>query len=257
MNITPIPVLRDNYSYLVVDDETRQAAVVDCVEVDPVLAEVARQGVELTAVLTTHHHWDHSGGNEALLAQKKVRVYGYGPDRDRIPGLTHGLDAGDTFGLGSVTGRAIFIPAHTSGHIAYHFPSEGIVFTGDTMFAGGCGRLFEGNAAQMMSSLARLAELPDDTLVYCGHEYTETNLRFALTLEPSNRALQEKLEAVRKLRAAGKPTVPSTIASEKATNPFLRIDSPELRRSLLARFPEVGTDPVSLFAKTRALKDQF
>jgi len=257
MNVIPIPVLQDNYSYLIVDEETRQAAVVDCVEVDPVLAEVGRQGVQLTAILTTHHHWDHSGGNDALLERVSVKVYGYGPDRERIPGLTDGLDDGDSFALGSLTGQAIFIPAHTSGHLAYHFPSEHVVFTGDTMFAGGCGRLFEGDAAQMIGSLARLADLPDDTRVYCGHEYTENNLKFAATLEPSNRALQEKLRAVRDLRAAGQPTVPSTIASEKATNPFLRVDSSELQQTLRTRFPDLPTDPISLFAKTRALKDQF
>jgi hydroxyacylglutathione hydrolase len=257
MNVTPIAVLQDNYSYLIVDQETRQAAVVDCVEVDPVLAEVERQGVQLTAIFTTHHHWDHSGGNDALLERVDVKVYGYGPDRERIPGLTDGLDDGDSFVLGSLKGQVIFIPAHTSGHLAYYFPSEHVVFTGDTMFAGGCGRLFEGDAAQMMGSLARLADLPDDTRVYCGHEYTENNLKFAATLEPSNRALQEKLHAVRDLRAAGQPTVPSTIASEKATNPFLRVDSSELQQTLRTRFPDLAMDPISLFAKTRALKDQF
>jgi len=150
------------------------------------------------------------------------------------------------------------IPAHTSGHVAYHFPSVRAVFTGDTLFAAGCGRLFEGDAAQMVASLAKLAALPDDTRVYCGHEYTEKNLRFAAMLEPGNRTLAAKLAAVQALRREGKFTVPSTIGEEKATNPFLRIDSPELAASVRAQIPELlPADPVALFAAVRALKDRF
>ncbi len=257
MDIVPIPVLQDNYSYLVVDPSTREAGVIDCAEADPVVAEVERRGVTLTCILATHHHWDHIGGNEALLARMPLRVYGYRGDAGRIPGLTHPLAEADMVVVGSLRARAIFIPAHTSGHLAYHFPDHGVVFTGDTMFAGGCGRLFEGDAAQMMSSLAKLAALPDDTRVYCGHEYTLKNLDFAATLEPRNAALAGKLASVRSLRARGEPTVPTTIASEKATNPFLRTDSRELRATLRARFPDLGDDAVAIFAKTRALKDQF
>jgi hydroxyacylglutathione hydrolase len=150
------------------------------------------------------------------------------------------------------------IPAHTSGHVAYHFPSERAVFTGDTLFAGGCGRLFEGDAAQMMRSLAKLAALPDETRVYCGHEYTEKNLRFAAMLEPGNGALREKLAAVQALRRRGEPTVPSTIAEEKATNPFLRTASEELAASVRQRVPSLPPgDPVALFAAVRKLKDHF
>src|SRR5262249_52095612 len=155
-------------------------------------------------------------------------VFGSADDAPRIPGITDRLHDGDPVEVGALRARVILIPAHTSGHVAYHFPTERAVFTGDTLFAGGCGRLFEGDAAQMMASLGRLAQLPDDTRVYCGHEYTEKNLRFAVGLEPGNRALQEKLGAVVALRKAGRPTVPSTIAEEKATNPFLRTRSPEL-----------------------------
>jgi hydroxyacylglutathione hydrolase len=152
----------------------------------------------------------------------------------------------------------ILIPAHTSGHVAYHFPAERTVFTGDTLFAGGCGRLFEGDAAQMMASLAKLTGLPDETRVYCGHEYTEKNLRFAALLEPGNRRLREKLAAVQELRRAGKPTVPSTIGEEKATNPFLRMDSPELAATVTSRVPGLSAgDPVALFAAVRDLKDRF
>ncbi len=257
MDVVPIPVLQDNYSYLVIDPKTSDAAVVDCSEPDPVLTEVERRGINLTSILATHHHWDHIGGNDALLAHRPLRVYGSREDGSRIPGLTHGLAEGDEVVVGSLKGQAIFIPAHTSGHLAYYFPDQGVVFTGDTLFAGGCGRLFEGDAGQMMASLAKLAVLPPRTKVYCGHEYTEKNLRFAATLEPDNRAIAEKLEAVRRLRAHSEPTVPTTIESERATNPFLRTDSPELRATLRSRFPDLGADPVAIFARVRALKDTF
>ena len=259
MEIVPVPQLSDNYAYLLIDGETGEGAVVDCAEAAPVLAEARARSVRLGAVLATHHHFDHVGGNADLLAAAPgLRVYGSADDAPRIPGITHRVRDGDTLEVGHVRGRVILIPAHTSGHVAYYFPTERAVFTGDTLFAGGCGRLFEGDAAQMMASLAKLAALPDDTRVYCGHEYTEKNLRFAATLEPGNRALQEKLAAVEKLRRAHRPTVPSTIAEEKATNPFLRTDSPELAASLRARRPDVPAgDRVALFAAVRQLKDRF
>jgi hydroxyacylglutathione hydrolase len=235
MDVFPIPQLSDNYAYLIVDPGSRQAGVVDCAEAEPVLEQVARRGVTLVAVLATHHHFDHVGGNRDLLARcPDLRIYGSGDDAP-----------------------VIFIPAHTSGHVAYWFPEHRSVFTGDTLFAGGCGRLFEGDAAQMMASLGKLAGLPGDTRVYCGHEYTEKNLEFALTLEPGNDALRAKMAAVRALRRAGRPTVPSTIADEKATNPFLRTDSPELAAAVRTRVPDVGADAVALFAAVRGLKDRF
>ncbi|TMA94132.1 MAG: hydroxyacylglutathione hydrolase [Deltaproteobacteria bacterium] len=254
MEIVPVPQLSDNYAYLLIDGETGEGAVVDCAEAAPVLAEARRRSVRLAAVLATHHHFDHVGGNADLLAAVPgLRVYGSADDAPRIPGITNRVRDGDPVEVGRMRGRVILIPAHTSGHVAYYFPT-----TGDTLFAGGCGRLFEGDAAQMMASLAKLAALPDDTRVYCGHEYTEKNLRFAATLEPGNRALQEKLAAVEKLRRAHRPTVPSTIAEEKATNPFLRTDSPELAASVRARRPDVPAgDRVALFAAVRQLKDRF
>jgi len=259
VEIVPVPQLSDNYAYLLIDAETGKGAVVDCAEAAPVLAGVRLHAMRLTAVLGTHHHFDHVGGNTDLLAAvPDLRVYGSADDAPRIPGITHRLRDGDTVEVGSARGRVIMIPAHTSGHVAYYFPDEGVVFTGDTLFAGGCGRLFEGDAAQMMASLARLAALPDDTRVYCGHEYTEKNLRFAATLEPGNRALQGKLAAVESLRRANRPTVPSTIGEEKATNPFLRTDSAELAASVRTRRPDLPVgDRVALFAAVRQLKDRF
>jgi hydroxyacylglutathione hydrolase len=257
-SVVPVPVLADNYAYLVVAP-SGGAAVVDPSEAGPVLAAVEREGVTLRAIWNTHHHWDHVGGNRDLLATVPgLRVFGYGPDRSRIPGLTDGVEDGGRFDFEGVSVHVIFIPAHTSGHVAYHLPEDRIVFTGDTLFAGGCGRLFEGDAATMMSSLGRLSSLPPETRVYCGHEYTEKNLRFALTLEPGNAELASKHERVRAMRARGEPTMPTTIADEKATNPFLRAgSSAEIRRSVAARFPGVGDDAVTIFAKVRALKDEY
>jgi hydroxyacylglutathione hydrolase len=259
MDVFPVPQLSDNYAYLLVDPESGEAGIVDCAEARPVLEEVARRGVSLRGVLATHHHFDHVGGNRDLLAQLPgLRVYGSADDAPKIPGITDRVNDSDPVQVGRLRGRVIFIPAHTSGHVAYWFPDERAVFTGDTLFAGGCGRLFEGDAVQMMSSLGKLAALPDDTRVYCGHEYTEKNLRFALTLEPGNAALQAKMAAVQALRRAGKPTVPSTIADEKATNPFLRTDSAELAASVRARVPSLPAgDRVALFAAVRGLKDRF
>jgi hydroxyacylglutathione hydrolase len=258
VRVVPVPQLSDNYAYLVIDPETGHAGIVDCAEAGPVLEAAAREEVTLEAVLATHHHFDHVGGNRDLLAARPdLRVFGSADDAPRIPGLTDPVRDGDTIRVGRLAARVLLIPAHTSGHVAYYFADHDTVFTGDTLFAGGCGRLFEGDAAQMMSSLGKLAKLPDATRVYCGHEYTEKNLRFAHELEPGNDALREKLAAVERLRAAGEPTVPTTIADEKATNPFLRVDSPELRASVHARLPDASDDPVAVFAAVRSLKDQY
>jgi hydroxyacylglutathione hydrolase len=259
VDVVPVPQLSDNYAYLLIDTDAQVAGVVDCAEAAPVLAEAARRQLRLVALLATHHHFDHVGGNlDLLTAVPDLRIYGSATDAPRIPGITDRLHDGDRVMVGSLTGTVILIPAHTSGHVAYHFASEDVLFTGDTLFAGGCGRLFEGDAPQMMASLARLAALPDTTRIFCGHEYTEKNLRFAAMLEPSNRALQEKLARVHQLRRAGTPTVPTTLADERATNPFLRTDSPELAATVRARVPDLPPDDrVALFAAVRTLKDHF
>jgi len=257
MEVIPIPQLADNYAYLIVDPATRAAAVVDCAEAGPVAAALRAHGVTLTAILPTHHHYDHVGGNEELLRQFPVAVYGYAGEGERIPGCTREVREGDSVEVGGLTARVIYIPAHTSGHIAYYFASASAVFTGDTLFAGGCGRLFEGDPAMMIRSLSKLMALPDDTAVYFGHEYTEKNLRFALTLEPGNAALREKHAWAREQERLHRPTTPTTIGSEKATNPFFRWTSPELREHIAAQFPGLALDDVTVFAKTRALKDVF
>lgn len=260
MEIVPVPQLADNYAYLLIDPGSGDAAVVDCAEAEPVLREAERRSARLVAVLATHHHFDHVGGNRDLLERSpRLRIFGSADDADRIPGITDRVRDGETIQpAAGLTARVILIPAHTSGHVAYYFPAEKAVFTGDTLFVAGCGRLFEGDAAQMMRSLGKLAALPDDTAVWCGHEYTEKNLRFAATLEPGNARLQAKLARVRDLRRAGRPTVPSTIADEKATNPFLRTDSPELAASVRRLVPDLPAgDPVALFAAARTLKDNY
>ncbi|MDX2166435.1 MAG: hydroxyacylglutathione hydrolase [Deltaproteobacteria bacterium] len=255
MKVIPVPQLMDNYAYLLVDEVTNQAGIVDCAEAAPVLQAVERAGVVLTAILPTHHHYDHVGGNADLLAAvPDLTVYGVD---ERIPGLTTRVQDGDTLRLGGLSARVIFIPAHTTGHIAYHFAPEKAVFTGDTLFAGGCGRLFEGDAAMMITSLSKLTVLPDDTRVFFGHEYTEKNLRFALTLEPHNTALREKHAWAEQQHKGGGTTTPTTIGSEKQTNPFLRWTSPELRATLKAQFPDLPMNDISVFAKTRELKDNF
>jgi len=260
MRVVPVHQLSDNYAYLVIDSDENVAAVVDVAEAGPVVDAAAREGVEIVAILSTHHHFDHVGGNDDLIAAcrpRELRVYGFAGDSERIPGITDPLADGQTFDLSGLGARAIFIPAHTRGHLAYYFPDQSTVFTGDTLFAGGCGRLFEGDAAQMKCSLERLAELPDDTQVYCGHEYTQSNLTFAATLEPANAALSQRRQEVDALIQAGRPSVPTTIAIEKATNPFLRCTSAELRRSVSEQVPGVGDDDVAVFAATRSLKDNF
>lgn len=255
MKVIQIPLLRDNYAYLIVCDRTNRAAVVDPSEAEPVLRQVEKEKVALTAILNTHHHRDHTGGNPGLLEHFPLEVYGHMADKGRIPGLTHPLRDGDEVRVGQLRGRVLFIPGHTKGHVAYLF--ENRLFCGDTLFVAGCGRLFEGTAEQMHDSLTKLLQLPEDTLVYCGHEYTEKNLQFALTLEPNSKKLAEKMQGVRSLRARSVSTVPSTMAEEKETNPFLRWHSKEIQDNLRKNFPHLGLDPVSVFAKLRELKDQF
>lgn len=260
MRVVPVHQLMDNYAYLVIDEKNEVAGVVDIAEARPVLDAAGSEGVELVAILSTHHHFDHVGGNDDLIAAggaSNLKVYGYARDAERIPGITDPLEDGQEFLLGDLHARAIFIPAHTRGHLAYYFEKAGAVFTGDTLFAGGCGRLFEGDAAEMKSSLERLAALPDATRVYCGHEYTRSNLEFAATLEPGNAALARRRVEVDEMLAAGHPSVPTTIAIEKATNPFLRSDRSELRASVARQTGVTADDSVEVFAATRRLKDAF
>jgi hydroxyacylglutathione hydrolase len=253
LEIEPVPCLKDNYAYLVYDRGEGVCGVVDASEGEPVKRALEAKGLKLTHILSTHHHNDHVGGNLALKAAFGATVVGAAKDAARIPGIDVGLNEGDTYKLGSHAARVLEIPAHTSQHIAFFFEKDKAVFTGDTLFAMGCGRLFEGTADQMWSSLSKLMRLPDDVRVYCGHEYTEANGRFALTVEPHNPDLVARMEEVRKVRAKGLPTIPSNMGLEKKTNPFLRAGSSEIRRILDLE----GARDVEVFAETRKRKDKF
>jgi hydroxyacylglutathione hydrolase len=255
MRIHQLPLLRDNYGYLVVCENTNEAAIVDPSEAEPVLRKVEQEKIDLKAILNTHHHRDHTGGNERLLDRGKLDVYGHKSDRGRIPGLTHGVDDDDEIHIGQLTGKVLFIPGHTTGHVAYLFGNN--LFCGDTLFTAGCGRLFEGTPEIMQRSLSKLMTLRDDTKIYCGHEYTESNLRFAVTLEPKNPKVMARYERVQAQRARGISTVPSTMEEEKQTNPFLRWDSKEIHVSISTKVPVQRLDPVSVFATVRKLKDAF
>jgi hydroxyacylglutathione hydrolase len=255
MKIIQIPLLRDNYGYLIVCEKTKNAAIIDPSEADPVLARIDQEQVSLQAILNTHHHRDHTGGNEGILAKRKAEVYGHKSDSGRIHGLSRGVDKGDEIQIGELKGTVLFIPGHTTGHVAYLF--ENNLFCGDTLFTAGCGRLFEGTPEQMQASLKKLMALPDNTKVYCGHEYTESNLRFAMSVEPKNPKLASRFERVQGLRARGTSTVPSTIEEEKQTNPFLRWDSKEIQAHVKAAHATTRLDPVSVFAAVRKMKDSF
>jgi hydroxyacylglutathione hydrolase len=253
LQIEQIPVLSDNYVYLVHEPAAKLTAVVDPAVTEPVLAVLARHGWRLTHILNTHHHHDHVGGNEALKAATGCVVVGPRADRERIPGIDVALGDGDVFEFGANRARVFDVPGHTRGHIAYHFADAHALFCGDTLFALGCGRMFEGTAPEMWSSLEKLRGLPGDTRVYCAHEYTQSNGRFALSVEPGNAALIARMREVDARRAANEPTVPSTLAEELATNPFLRPDSAEIQ----AAVERVGAPLHEVFGATRARKDVF
>ena len=252
IKVTRIPAFKDNYIWLLRKGAT--ALVVDPGEARPVLEVLSRERLTLAAILITHHHADHLGGVAELLAHHPAAVYG--PAAESITALTRPLLGGERIfpGLADVEFQVISVPGHTSGHLAYY--ADGCLFCGDTLFGGGCGRVFEGTMAQMFASLRQLAALSDQTRVYCAHEYTESNLRFALAVEPGNRILQQRAKEVAAARAQGMATVPSTLAIEKATNPFLRCDVPEVVAA--ARRRQAGADDAeAVFTVLRDWKNGF
>ena len=245
-----IPAFKDNYIWLLT--EGTRAFVVDPGDAAPVQARLKADGLALEGILLTHHHADHQGGVAELAARWPVRVYA--PGNESITGCTHPLSGGECIEVLGQPVRVMAVPGHTRGHLAYC--ADGALFCGDTLFGAGCGRLFEGTPAQMSASLASIAALPDTTRIYCAHEYTEMNLRFAMAVEPENTALQTRVASVAGLRAAGLPSVPSTLAEEKATNPFLRCQEPAVVAAAL-RQGATAREPVAVFAAIRGWRNNF
>ncbi len=250
MQIHRIPALSDNYVFVLA--EAGQAVVVDPGEADPVLALLSTWGLELIQIWITHHHGDHIGGIPKLRQHfPQVEIFGGEQDWGRIPGQTRRLRDGDAWQIWGERVEVLFIPGHTKAHIAYYLAAQGALFCGDTVFAGGCGRLIEGSPEEMVASLDRIRQLPEPTQIYCAHEYTLKNLQFALTVDPENEALQRRYQQVVQQRQQGLATVPSDLGTERATNPFLRWDQPALQAAMDSR------DPVRVFARLRGQKDLF
>lgn len=254
LHIELVPCLRDNYAYLLHDEDTGTVGVVDPSEAVPVIDALSRKNRNLTYILNTHHHHDHTGGNAELKARYGAKVIGSGIDRDRIPGIDIALNDGDKWMFAGHEVQVMETPGHTRGHISFYFPRSGAIFTGDTLFSLSCGKLFEGTPEQMHSSLTKITSLPDDTDVYCGHEYTLSNSKFALSIEPENEALQSYAANVTHLRNKGMPTVPTRLKLEKECNPFLRTSSREIRQSL--NIPDTANDAEAL-GVIRQAKDAF
>jgi hydroxyacylglutathione hydrolase len=253
MNIEIIPCLNDNYSYLVKDDQTNTVAIIDPSEFGPCNEKINLKYKKLDFILTTHHHFDHVGGNTELKKKYGSRVLGFENDKKRIPAIDILLKDGQEFKIGSLNFKTIFIPGHTSGHIAFYFEKEKVVFTGDTLFSLGCGRVFEGTYQQMFDSLNKIKSLPEDTKIYCGHEYTKSNLEFCLKFNPNNNHLRNKEKAIEAKIKNKKPTIPSTIKDEIQTNIFLRYNDLDVKNALNLK----KASDLEIFTKLRDLKDNF
>ncbi|HEY9803408.1 MAG TPA: hydroxyacylglutathione hydrolase [Leptolyngbyaceae cyanobacterium] len=257
MQVIRLTALSDNYVFLLHDPQQNIAAVVDPAEAEPVVQQLAQLNAELVAIFNTHHHNDHVGGNQQLIQKfPQVKVYGGAEDKGRIPGQEVFLQQGDRVQFADRVAEVLFVPGHTRAHIAYYFPPQtadepGELFCGDTLFAGGCGRLFEGTPTQMVESLTKLRSLPENTRVWCAHEYTLKNLQFALSVDGGNTELQKRLDEVKTQRSQGIATVPSLLGVEKRTNPFLRWEQPSLQAAVNSN------DPIQTFARIRGLKDRF
>ncbi|WP_209504807.1 MULTISPECIES: hydroxyacylglutathione hydrolase [unclassified Ruegeria] len=253
LEIVTIPCLSDNYAFLAHDSGNGQTALIDAPEAAPILAALEDRGWTLSHVLLTHHHWDHVEGLAEILTQHPARVIGAAADAHRLPPLDQQVAEGDSFEVGGEPVEVLDVSGHTVGHVAFYLPQSAVVFTADSLMALGCGRLFEGSPAQMWASLSKLAALPDDTLVCSGHEYTQSNAKFAITVDPENTALKQRIADIDRARAAGEATVPSILALEKATNPFLRVTDPAIQ----AHLGLANADPVEVFAEIRGRKDRF
>lgn len=254
LKVVQFPCLKDNYGFLLRDDEAGLTAAIDTPDARAVASACDKEGWQLTHIFNTHHHWDHAGGNEELKERYKCTIVAAEADRHRIPGIDLGVAGGQKFEFGQSEVRVIDVPGHTTGHIAYFVPKEEIVFVGDSLFVLGCGRLFEGTAAQAKESVERLAALPPETKVFCAHEYSQHNSRYALTVDPGNEALKRRAQEIDAARAVGTPTVPTTIKAELETNPFLRARSPAIREAL--GMAGEATD-LEVFTELRKRRDKW
>lgn len=253
IEIRQFPCLSDNYGFLVRDQASGAVATIDTPDVEAINNALETAGWRLTHILNTHHHYDHAGGNLALKEQWDAEIIGPRAEATRIPGIDSRVGDGDAVSLGESKAIVFDTPGHTSGHIIFHFANDGAAFVGDTIFALGCGRLFEGTPQQMWRSLRKVAALPPETRLYCAHEYTQANAAFARSIDPTNEALKTRSKEIDRLRADNVPTVPTTVALEQTTNPFLRADE----KSLKAALNMADADAVEVFAETRRRKDSF
>ncbi len=253
LEIIQLPVLNDNYIYIIHETDLNQTAVVDPAISAPVLEVLKNRGWSLDYIFNTHHHWDHVGANLELKDQTDCLIYASQIDRSRIPGIDKQLSHGDEVKLGNHVANVMAVPGHTLGHIVYHFSKDNALFCGDTLFSMGCGRLFEGSAEQMWHSLQQFKQLPKQTKIYCAHEYTQANGKFALTIEPDNQQLQQRIQQVDRLRAENQATIPTTVDQELETNPFLREESPSIQNKVNM----IDRPGIEVFRKIRELKDHF
>lgn len=253
LTIVQFPCRSDNFGVLIHDPETNLTAAIDAPEAAPILALLQERGWDLTHIFTTHHHADHTDGHEALKRETGCFIIGPEKEAEKIPGIDERVVEGSTFGFGGHNVTVLETPGHTLGHVTYWLPDDNVAFVGDTIFSLGCGRLLEGDGEMMWKSVQKIMALPKETLIYCGHEYTESNARFALSVEPNNAALQQRAKEIQELRAEGKPTLPVTLAAELAQNPFMRPSSPEIQQGL----GMVGLPLATIFSEIRRLKDSF
>ncbi len=253
LEVFQFPCRSDNYGLLVFDPVSRKAISIDSPEEMPIIGALESQNLELTHILNTHHHYDHVEANKSLKARFGCQIVGAAADRERIPGMDKGVKEGDVIGFCGHDIHILETSGHTLGHISYWIPDSNLLFTGDTLFSMGCGRLFEGNAEMMWQSLQKIRALPQKTQVYCAHEYTLSNGEFALEIEPGNQALQSRMEQVRELRRNRLPTLPVSLQLELETNPFLRLDSAEIQKNIAME----GAALSEVFSRIRQLKDRF
>ena len=253
MEITPIPCLTDNYAYIIYDNNSKTTGVVDPSESQPIISFLKRKNIKLNYILNTHHHFDHIGGNVELKKIYNAKIIGFEGDKHRIPGIDIALKNNENWNFGNSTIKVFHIPGHTLGHICFFFEKEKIAFTGDTLFSLGCGRIFEGNHEQMLSSLNKIKKLPRDTKIYCGHEYTYKNAEFCMKYDSNNNDLKKKFEKIKELRLQNLPTIPSSLEDEIKSNIFLRCDQKDLKIKLNMKNQEDS----KVFRKVRDLKDSF